>query len=217
MDQERARILRKSLALFFRSGYSRVTTQEIAESLGISKKTLYRHFSSKKEIALAALSANLDGVGRRLDSMLEREENDFGRRFVIFMSLLNRQVRSMGTLFIEDFTRSLPEGWEMVDTFRREKVFDFLRRFLTEGRENGFVRTELDQEELIFLLTDFINQVMVPERVLDAGFSLRQVFSTLVELLLGGILTRGGYEKVAGKGGKMELEEIDGWKNFFID
>lgn len=217
MDQERARILRKALALFLRSGYGRVTTQEIAESLGISKKTLYRHFSSKKEIALAALSANLDGVGRRLDTIMEMKRDDFGRRFVSFMSLINRQIRSFGDVFIKDLTRNLPEGWEMIDNFRRNRVIVFLRRLLTEGRQKGFVREELNLDELVFLLTGFINQVVVPDKLLDAGFSLQQVFSTLIELLYGGILTPEGYEKVGGKGGKMKLEEIDGWKNFFID
>jgi len=216
MEQERTRILRKALHLFFKKGFSRVTTQDIASSLGISKKTLYRHFSSKREIALEALSENLEGIGGRLDRLFENRELDFGTRFVTFMSLVNRQIRSIGDLFIEDIHRSLPEAWEMIDTFRRERVFAFLRRLLLEGRERGFVREELSVEELVFLITGFINQVLVPDKLVDAGFSLQQVFSTIIELLYGGILTREGYEEVSGKGKRVKMEDLDGGNTLFI-
>jgi len=43
----RNRILTEARGLFFRYGFSRVTMDEAAETLGMSKKTLYRHFPSK--------------------------------------------------------------------------------------------------------------------------------------------------------------------------
>jgi len=45
-----ARVLEVAQALFLKKGYSNVTTDNIAFEAGITKKTLYRYFISKKEI-----------------------------------------------------------------------------------------------------------------------------------------------------------------------
>jgi AcrR family transcriptional regulator len=49
---ERNDIIRKSFQLFRQHGIRRVTMDDIANDLGISKKTLYWHFSHKEELLL---------------------------------------------------------------------------------------------------------------------------------------------------------------------
>ncbi len=217
MEQERKRILRKALSLFFKKGYSRVTTQEISSALGISKKTLYLHFPSKKEIALEALSANLEGVGRRMDMILDNGSYDFGERFVRFLALVNHQIRNIGDLFIEDIHRSLPEAWEMIDAFRRNRVPGLLHRLLTEGRNQGFVRDDVEIEEIVFLVSGFINGVLIPERLVETGVSLHQIFTSFIEMLYGGILSLGGRDALAGKKNRIKLEELYDGKELWID
>jgi len=43
-------ILEESRKLFFQKGYRNVTVDEIASAMSISKKTIYKHFRSKKAI-----------------------------------------------------------------------------------------------------------------------------------------------------------------------
>lgn len=47
----RERILEKALEMFAENGYNGTNLRDLAESLGLSKSALYRHFSSKEEIA----------------------------------------------------------------------------------------------------------------------------------------------------------------------
>ena len=64
----RAQILTKAREEFFTHGFSKVTTDELAVALGISKKTLYQHFSSKEELLQAAvyqLRDELEGFLKR--------------------------------------------------------------------------------------------------------------------------------------------------------
>ena len=46
--EARGRILAAARRLFFAHGFGRVTMDEIASELAMSKKTLYRHFASKE-------------------------------------------------------------------------------------------------------------------------------------------------------------------------
>ena len=48
-------VLKKSLELFIQNGFKTVTMDDIAKELGISKKTIYQHFSAKDELVKATV------------------------------------------------------------------------------------------------------------------------------------------------------------------
>ncbi|WP_424971068.1 TetR/AcrR family transcriptional regulator [Dinoroseobacter sp. S76] len=54
------RILTAAFRLFFRRGYSRVSMDEIAIEAGVTKRTLYNHFSSKDALIGAVMDRQAD-------------------------------------------------------------------------------------------------------------------------------------------------------------
>lgn len=53
------RILTRASALFLRNGIKSVSMDDIATDLGMSKKTLYKTFTSKDDIVLAVMTTHL--------------------------------------------------------------------------------------------------------------------------------------------------------------
>jgi AcrR family transcriptional regulator len=66
----RERILRAAYCLFVGSGYLSVSMQQIAESAGIQKATLYHHFRSKDELFAAIVQAVNAQVHREVASAI---------------------------------------------------------------------------------------------------------------------------------------------------
>jgi len=69
----RDRILQAAYDLFYAKGFSRVGVDAVAESAGLTKRTLYQHFRSKDDLLAAVLDrqsgfalASIEGWGRRL-------------------------------------------------------------------------------------------------------------------------------------------------------
>lgn len=60
-DERRIQILESAMKVFTEKGYANSTTLEIAKSAGISEVTLFRYFSSKKEIFLEGIEPILFG------------------------------------------------------------------------------------------------------------------------------------------------------------
>lgn len=58
--QIRANLIRTAAIMFSRNGYNHTTLAEIAEAADVHVQTLYRHFSSKEDLALAAVSTAMD-------------------------------------------------------------------------------------------------------------------------------------------------------------
>ena len=71
------RILRKAEEHFLKLGYSKVTMNEIAEDLGMSKKTLYAHFESKEELLKTIVFKLRDERIAKIDKLLDDKQIDF--------------------------------------------------------------------------------------------------------------------------------------------
>lgn len=62
----RSAILGQARALFLARGYAAISMQQIADSTGINKATLYHHFRDKDDLFLAVLARELDEVNGRI-------------------------------------------------------------------------------------------------------------------------------------------------------
>ena len=54
-DDRREQIIQAALLVFIEKGYASTTTSEIAKTAGISEVTLFRNFTSKREIFYAGI------------------------------------------------------------------------------------------------------------------------------------------------------------------
>jgi AcrR family transcriptional regulator len=76
-DFNRQRIVDAARAHFFSHGFRSVTMDDLAEELGISKKTLYAHFPGKIELLEAVLADKFAGVEARLKEATRAHPHDF--------------------------------------------------------------------------------------------------------------------------------------------
>ena len=61
--------------LFAEKGYDSTSTEDIASRLGLTKQTLYSHFSSKKEIFLQVLQGHSDIIRAELSETYDRYQD----------------------------------------------------------------------------------------------------------------------------------------------
>ena len=79
--ETKAKILATAEEMFMRHGYSRVTMEEIASTLGMSKKTLYKFFSNKKEVLRELVSVRQSETMDHIERIWMSEELDFVGKF----------------------------------------------------------------------------------------------------------------------------------------
>ena len=73
MSDKKTLIVSAALRVFARKGYRAASIQEIAEEAGVAKGSIYLHFKSKDELALAAVAGVYDRIRRRM-AELEADE-----------------------------------------------------------------------------------------------------------------------------------------------
>ena len=76
-DPNWQRIVDAARVHFFNHGFRSVTMDDLAEELGISKKTLYAHFPGKFDLLEAVLADKLAGVEAKLKEVTRAHRHDF--------------------------------------------------------------------------------------------------------------------------------------------
>ncbi|AKJ00758.1 TetR family transcriptional regulator [Archangium gephyra] len=188
-DEARARILEKAEQFFLTHGYSRVTMDDLATELRMSKKTLYRHFSSKEELGEAAITASFARIGEELRAILEDERRDFGERLEAFIrTLAGRYER--GAMVLRDLQRDAPALWQKLLELRREAVQKRFGAFLAAGVKLGALRADVEPRLVLRMVLTLVDQLMRPDVLAELGMTAEQVFPRMLGVILDGIRTR---------------------------
>jgi len=184
----REKIIERAEERFFRDGYRKVTMDEIASDLGISKKTLYKHFSGKESIAAAVI----ENIHSHIVSFLEefnRNISDPIERFEQVTLAVNKKLSEVGNQFLDDIKRDLPALWQDVEKFREQNILHHIGGILEEGKRLGKVRTDIDAKIATLVYLGAIKTVMQPDLIKKAGFSIEDAFANIRTIFLKGVMT----------------------------
>jgi len=195
----KSKIINASRELFFEFGPSRVKMEEIAEKLAMSKKTLYKHFTSKDDVLAAVLDAShceIEGLMQNFKhSLFASSDEDFLQH----LSDAGRQMADRLTImwqspFLKDIQRSYPDYWQSFTQRRRTGILSMFQAICEEGKRRGVLRTELNYELFTLMYLACIENIMHPTVMNDLHLTGGVVFQQMMAVLFGGVMTDKGRE-----------------------
>jgi len=186
------RMLQAAREEFLRLGFSGVTTDGIAASIGISKATLYRYFSSKEQLCREVLYGLLQEVEAGVDALIKDQSLPFVEKLAGILSFIGLQLAKMSGLFTLDLQRNAPGIWKEVEAFRQERILSKLKLILGQGLKSGDFRSDIDQDFLILLYVTVIQEIMNPAILVRFSLSFPEAFRMIVSMMIEGILTEKG-------------------------
>lgn len=185
----RGRIVAAARETFLRHGFRSVTMDELADRMGMSKKTLYVHFRSKRELLDAVIECKFGELEERLAKAGAAGAADFGAHLAGFLEVVAGAVREITPAFVRDVARSGPELRERLLARRQAVLGGALERLLAAGRATGKVRADLPTELLADILLGVLNTVAVPETVIRRGIPPHEMIHGVLGVFLHGVLT----------------------------
>src|SRR6266446_3902391 len=108
-DAGRQQIVASARAHFFSHGFRSVTMDDLAEELGISKKTLYAHFPSKIELLEAVLADKFANVEAKLNAITRAHPHDFSRALHELLANTQRELDEIKPPFVRDMRQKAPQ------------------------------------------------------------------------------------------------------------
>lgn len=188
-DRTRQRILEVAGGIFFSRGFAKVTVDEIAAGLGISKKTLYQHFAGKDQLLQAVVRGMINDVATEVEAIVDDERADFIDQLIGLMRLMTARVSRLSKQFADDMQRHAPDLWREVERFRYQKVMANFGRLVRKGQAAGAIRRDVDPELLTVIFTATIQGVVNPQTLARLPYSASQLFQAVGKTMFIGILT----------------------------
>jgi len=183
------RILQEAALWFFREGFARVSMDDLARELGISKKTIYQHFASKEELLEQVLQQLVQGIDRDVCAILDEEQADFIQKLTRLFALLAGRLSQLSQAFTRDLQKYTPEIWKKVDERRSQMLQKNFRRLVAEGVKQQAFRRGFDPQFFLLSYLTLIRRFINPEMLSELSISPRQAFENIVNILMEGVLS----------------------------
>lgn len=165
--------VRVLLPIYIKNGLKKLSMDEVAKQLSVSKATLYKHFSSREEIVELALMVKLNDIGS-FKEMLFDESQPYIDRYFNSIHLFFAEISGISTEFLLDLKKLYPDIWKRVEFFR-EYAATMLKAFYSKGIESG-VFNDIDPALLVLNDKMFFDAISDPEVLMQNGLSLQKAF-----------------------------------------
>ena len=179
------KILTVAQTRMVRFGYHKVTMDEIAGDLRMSKNTIYLHFPSKIDIA-KGLVARIKNKINDYQLRVEKTEKDPLKIISLNILFLQQELAPWFEHFLKDIQIELPELWQEFVDFRSEKVMD-LEKLVTAGIKKGKFRP-INPALAVRAYLGAVNNIINPEILQQEGVSFHQALETVMDIWSKGIV-----------------------------
>lgn len=189
-NSEKEKILLHARERILKEGFFKITMDEIATGLRISKKTIYKYYRSKDELINDVINEHKRFVETTIFTIFNSELSSVEKLFqmVRFFSQLALRV---GENLLNDMRLHKPELWKEIDEFRKNIILANISRLIEQGKKEGMI-VEQPTEILVAIYISAITGVVNPEFIMNNKFSIQQAFNSVFEILMSGIFTPQG-------------------------
>ncbi len=189
------RILLKADEMFMQFGFGKVTMEEIAAELCISKKTLYKYFSNKEHVLKEVLSEIKCEIETFIDDLLADKSIDFMDKLKKLMNFLVKHIAKLDGPMVRDLMKNHPEIWNDIQEFRRKKTHANFSRLIEEGIKSGYLRNDIPPKLIIMLYDSAMHGLLEPGAISNLPLTTDQIHREVNKIVFEGILSDSGRKK----------------------
>ncbi|PSL29251.1 TetR family transcriptional regulator [Dyadobacter jiangsuensis] len=187
------RIIKSALNLFWRYGIRSVTMDDIARDLGISKRTIYQHYSDKEAILALVIQEEIRTQKCEMEKLEELAENPIEEAMYATVQM-QETLADMNPTLLYDLKKYYPNAWELFQNYKHEFIIKNMRENLLKGIEMGLYRPDIDVEVLSLLRVEQIVLAFDPTVYPAKKFNIMHVQTQFLGHFLRGILSEKGFE-----------------------
>ena len=187
----KGRILETAMKAFAERGVKAVRMDDVAQMLGISKRTLYEIYRDKEELLYQGVMHFDQEAKKSMNAFIQQASSVMD----IILEAYKRRVLRTGTvnpLFYEDIQK-YPKVTDYLNK-EREHAYDQFLGFLQRGVREGYFRDDINYE-LVAQMFNAINTFVMTQHLLSR-YSIQQVFANMLLIPLRGFCTKKGLQVI---------------------
>lgn len=187
------RILQQATNLFSIHGIKNVSMDDLASSLGISKRTIYENFKNKEDVLKHCILVAREKRRSMMENVISQSENIVDGCLHLIHN--NKFIRLPASVFWDDIFKYYPEIYQTILEDAAQEN-DYLKELLKKGVEDNYFRGNMildDSANMLDMSMYVANYGPYPARELPLRSDL---ISQVLVNMIRGISTEKGIEIV---------------------
>ncbi|MFS0783651.1 TetR family transcriptional regulator [Bacillus sp. 1P06AnD] len=161
------------------------TMDDLAKRLGISKRTLYEHFSSKIQILDGIIEHTIAEFDEQTERILEDDSLNLLEKIKKVITVVPKYNEFYDLRILEQMKRYYPVQYERMHTALNQ--WDALRGLIEKGIEEGLI-VNRNVPLMMKLILDATNSTLDRSFFIENSINLNDALAAIVDILLFGLI-----------------------------
>ena len=166
MDNRCMEILGGAMTLFMTQSVKSVTMDQVAKSLQMSKKTLYKYVTDKKDLVKKTMEFAIQQDCCDVETVLDEHLNAIDALIKID-HVVSAKLEHVDKNRISELKQYYPEAWMVLHTHLNNYVYNCMLDNMKSGIEEGYYRKNIDPVIItrlyVYRMTDIFDALIFPE------------------------------------------------------
>ena len=186
------RILSEAERLFWKYGVRSVTMEDIAKQLGISKKTIYQHFSDKEQILYQVIQNKTTQNQSAMECMVIDTTNPV-EEILSVLHMMQKNADQVSPNLLIDIKRYYPQAFSLFRQYKEGQIMRSILENIQKGIEQGLYRPDINPTILARMRVEQIELAFNDEMFPTDQFSMHDIQAELIHHFVRGMLTEKGF------------------------
>jgi len=183
-------LLSCAIAKFTKQGSKHVSLDEIAQTLGISKKTIYTFYRNKEDLVTSSIESLLNEYKEEINGIVACNSNDPVFCVVLIYERGFEYLKYFKPSFIFGLEKYYPKAFKLFQDVTEELAFTTVFNLLKEAQERGDVNPDVNLRLAVKIYFLRIDNIAFKKKDLFDLYGKETLFKHLVVYNLKGIISK---------------------------
>ena len=189
------RIRLKAHDLFMQYGLRSVSMDDIANNLGISKKTIYQYYEDKDSLVDAVVGTIIQ-YNRSCCEIDQKSADNAIHEIFLAMEFMMEIFRSMNASLLFDMQKYHPKSFQLFSKHKNDYLYGVIKGNLQRGLKEELYRPEINIDILSRFRVESVTMPFNPEFFTKVKSSLAEIEEEMTYNFLFGLVSPKGYKLV---------------------
>ena len=186
------RILTAAEQLFWKYGVRSVTMEDIAKQLGISKKTIYQHFTDKEDILYQVIQEKVASDITEMHCMAIETANPI-EELMMVLEMMRKNQHEVSPNLVIDIKRHYPQAFGLFRQHMDQHIMKSILGNIQKGVSQGLYRSDINPAILARMRVEQIELAFNNDFFPTDQYPMLDVQRELIHHFVRGMLTEQGF------------------------
>ncbi|MFL2581840.1 MAG: TetR/AcrR family transcriptional regulator [Flavobacteriales bacterium] len=192
-NQKEIALIKRVNDVYINKGVKRTTMDDMAKSLNVSKKTLYKYVKNRKELVMKSTYFHVSRDRKRVTEIQNENYNPIVEQYELAKFVIET-ISKINPVLHFDLENYFPEAWHYLNQYFNGFVFESLYRNLIRGQSEGMYHSNFKPEIVARFFATRIDVIFDGELFPSSEFNFKDIYLEYLMYHLNSIVSEQGKE-----------------------